>query len=104
METILITGSEGNIGKYLVRHFEKKYPDFRIIRVKLKEHENEPYKQGNLYCGDLSDDAFVKKIFEENKIDYVIHAAARLYGVAGFNKDVYVLFAWPIRIKSLIMP
>ena len=97
METILITGSEGNIGKYLVRHFEKKYPDFRIIRVKLKEHENEPYKQGNLYCGDLSDDAFVKKIFEENKIDYVIHAAARLYGVAGFNKDVYGLFSNDIK-------
>jgi len=90
--TILITGSEGNIGTYLVRYLQKTRPDFKIIRTKLKEKEDEPFKKDNLYIGNLSDNAFVKRIFEENKIDYVIHAAARLYGVAGFNKDVYGLF------------
>jgi len=92
MNTVLITGSEGNIGSYLIGYFEEKWPNFKIIRVKLKDNENEPYKKDNLYIGDLADNSFVEKIFEENKIDYVIHAAARLYGIAGFNKDVYGLF------------
>jgi len=92
MNTILVTGSEGNIGKYLVKKLEEKYPDYKIIRVKLKEKNDEPLKDGNLYIGDLTDNSFVAKIFEENKIDYVIHGAARLYGVAGFNKDVFGLY------------
>ena len=93
MNTILITGSEGNIGTYLVKHIQNTKPDFRIIRVKLKEGKNDPEKQDNIYFGDLTDKIFVDKIFQENKIDYVIHGAARLYGVAGFNKDVYGLFS-----------
>lgn len=97
MSTILITGSEGNIGTYLLKHIEKTRPDFKIIRVKLKEREDEPEKKDNLYIGDLTDGSFVAKIFKENKIDYVIHMAARLYGVAGFNKDVYGLFSNDIK-------
>ena len=95
--TILITGSEGNIGRYLVRYFQETWPDFKIIRIKLKEKENEAPKKNNLYIGDLTDSSFVKRIFQENKIDYVIHAAARLYGVAGFNQDVYGLFSNDIK-------
>lgn len=97
MNTVLITGSEGNIGTYLVRHFQETRPDFKIIRVKLKEKKDEPPKKDNLYIGDLTDSSFVKRIFQENKIDYVIHAAARLYGVAGFNQDVYGLFSNDIK-------
>jgi nucleoside-diphosphate-sugar epimerase len=91
--TILITGSEGNIGTYLVSYIQKTRPDFKIIRVKLKEKkEDASSKNNNIYIGDLTDGSFVKRIFQENKIDYVIHAAARLYGVAGFNQDVFGLF------------
>lgn len=97
MNTILITGSEGNVGTYLVQYLQKVRPDFKIIRVKLKEKEGEPSKKDNLYIGDLSDNSFVKRIFQENKIDYIIYAAARLYGAAGFNKDVYGLFSNDIK-------
>jgi len=89
MSTVLVTGSEGNIGTYLVRSIRRQHPDMRIIRVKLRERDDEPDKQGDLYIGDLRDPSFIKKIFAENQIDYVIHGAARLYGVAGFNKDVH---------------
>lgn len=92
MGTVLITGSEGNIGTYLVRYLEMKYPELRIIRVKLRENSSEPEKIGSMYIGDLQDKIFVEKIFQENQIDYVIHMAARLYGVAGFNKDIHGLF------------
>jgi nucleoside-diphosphate-sugar epimerase len=97
MNTILITGSEGNIGTYLINHIKKTKPDFKLIRVKLREREDEPEREGDIYIGDLTDKSFVDKIFRENKIDYVIHGAARLYGVAGFNKDVYGLFSNDIK-------
>jgi nucleoside-diphosphate-sugar epimerase len=93
VKKILIAGSEGNIGTYLVERIKKTRPDFKIIRVKLKQKKNERTKSGDLYIGDLTDPSFVNRIFKENKIDYVIHAAARLYGVAGFNEDVYGLYA-----------
>ena len=90
--TILITGSEGNIGQYVVKSLQKDYPEAKIIRVKFVKDINDFDNQNLLYSGDLCDANFVKRIFTENKIDYVIHMAARLYGVAGFNSDVYGLF------------
>ncbi|MEK7116253.1 MAG: NAD-dependent epimerase/dehydratase family protein, partial [Patescibacteria group bacterium] len=89
MNTVLVTGSEGNIGTYLVQAIQRLQPDMRIIRVKLREQEDASLKNGNVYVGDLRDPAFVSNLFTENQIDYVIHGAARLYGVAGFNEDVY---------------
>lgn len=89
--TILVTGSEGNIGQYVIRALRKQYPQAKIIRVELSEEGPSFDSEKMLYSGDLQDKSFVKKIFDEHKIDYVIHMAARLYGVAGFNSDVYGL-------------
>ena len=36
--------------------------------------------------GDLSEESFVKSIFVQHKIDYVIQAAARIFGVRGFHQ------------------
>ena len=68
METILVTGSEGNIGTYLVSYLEKTRPDFRIIRVKLKENSGDTSQTGNIYIGDLADNSFVEKIFQADHI------------------------------------
>lgn len=87
--TILVTGSEGNIGTYLVNDLRLKYPDAKIIRVSMKEDDENFSAKDNLYFGDLRDNKFVARIFKENEIDYIIHAAARLYGVKGFNSDVF---------------
>lgn len=87
--TILVTGSEGNIGTYLVKALRRNYPEAKIIRVGLKDGGEQFLAKDNLYLGDLRDNRFVERIFSEHAIDYVIHAAARLYGVAGFNSDVY---------------
>jgi UDP-glucose 4-epimerase len=88
---ILVTGSEGNLGKYLVEALREKYAKDAIIRVALGSEEKF-IPEENFYLGDLTDPAFVKRIFSEQKIDYVVHLAARLYGVAGFNADVFGLF------------
>jgi dTDP-glucose 4,6-dehydratase len=33
MKNILITGGAGFIGSHLVKHFVRKYPDYRIINI-----------------------------------------------------------------------
>lgn len=92
MKNILITGSEGNIGAYLVRHLQNFAPDVAVIRVKRKESPGEPEKMGNLYIGDLSDRSFVEKIFRENTVDYVIHLAARSYNLNDIEKSAYQIY------------
>jgi len=93
MNTILITGSEGNIGTYLVKHLEKTRPDFKIIRIKLKEMGNDVVDKGGVYFGNLSDSIFVKNIFQENKIDYVIHLASRNYNINDIKNNAYEIYS-----------
>ncbi len=59
IQNILITGSGGFIGKNLKKYFENKY---KILSPRSFEL-------------DLLDGAAVNKYFEENKIDFIIHAA-----------------------------
>ncbi len=89
MNTVLITGSEGNIGTYLVGHLKKTHPETKIIRVNIKAIEQNSVDSDCVYIGDLGDASFVEKIFQENTIDYVIHAAARQYSSDGFKDDAY---------------
>ena len=92
MNTILVTGSEGNIGTYLVKYLERARLDFRVIRVKLKDKEDDAEKNGDIYFGNLSDSIFVQKIFQENKIDYVIHLASRNYNINDLKNNAYEIY------------
>jgi len=87
MITILVTGSEGSLGPFLV---EKIYQTFRsvcVIRVG-RSRKLPPDGRSIYYWGDLSDLQFIQQIFSENKISYVIHCAARWNG---FNQDTGIL-------------
>ncbi len=69
--SILITGSSGFIGQYLSLKFSK---NFCVIGIDTKSLKNN-------YCDyfynfDIRDEEKIKKIFENHKIDYVIHSAA----------------------------
>ncbi len=86
MTTILITGSEGVIGQSLVNYFHTHHPDVRLIRISLSNSNNP-----EIITGDLNDRSVVKKIFNEQPIDYVIHTAAFPYGKAGFDQP-YTVF------------
>jgi len=84
---ILVTGSAGFIGF----HTAKKLLEMGFFVIgadnfndyydpSLKEDRNkilENFDNFKLYRGDLSDELFVQKIFEENKIDQVCHLAAQ---------------------------
>lgn len=87
MNTILVTGSEGNIGSYIVRRLSEKYPEAKIIRVGRKTRQVKDY-----YAGDLRDPSFVKHFFSDYVIDYVIHAAAEIYDAAVYKSSPYDIF------------
>ncbi len=83
-KNILITGGAGFIGSHVVRRLVNKYPEYKIYNLdkltyagnleNLKDIEGK--ENYTFIKGDICDAAFLKSIFEENKITHVLHLAA----------------------------
>ena len=83
-KNILITGGAGFIGSHVVRLFVNKYPNYRIINMdsltyagnlaNLKDIEDKDNYTFVKY--DICNFDAVKKVFDQYKIDNVIHLAA----------------------------
>ena len=84
MKTILITGGAGFIGSHVIRRMITSSPDTRILNLdqltyagnleNLKDVEHAPNYQ--FIRGDITDAAFLEKLFSDEEIDGVIHLAA----------------------------
>jgi dTDP-glucose 4,6-dehydratase len=84
MKKILITGGAGFIGSHVVRLFVNKYPEIQIFNLdKLTYAGNlqnitdiEASHNYTFIKGDIVDDAFIQKLFQEHQFDGVVHLAA----------------------------
>jgi len=84
MKTLLITGGAGFIGSHVVRRMVNNHPDTRVLNLdqltyagnleNLKDVENAPNYQ--FIRGDITQPSFLEKLFQEYRIDSVIHLAA----------------------------
>jgi nucleoside-diphosphate-sugar epimerase len=85
---VLVTGSEGSlmqavIPKLIDQGHEVVGVDNLVRYGERLGHAGENY---TFVRGDLTDRDFVNVLMREHKPDYVIQAAARIYGIGGFNK------------------
>ncbi|MCF8331807.1 MAG: dTDP-glucose 4,6-dehydratase [Bacteroidales bacterium] len=81
---ILITGGAGFIGSHVIRTMVNNYPDYHIYNLdkltyagnlkNLTDIENK--SNYSFIKGDIVDDAFIMKLFDDYKFDSVIHLAA----------------------------
>jgi UDP-N-acetylglucosamine 4,6-dehydratase/5-epimerase len=80
--SILITGASGYLSRFLLKHIDRNKYDKIICLIHSEKIFKENfflYKECVVYKGDISDENFIREVFESNKINYVIHTAALKY-------------------------
>ena len=73
---ILVCGGAGYIGSHAVRQLIDKGEEVIIVDNLETGHEDAIHPKAKFYKVDISDEKSLNNVFEENKIDEVIHFAA----------------------------
>lgn len=101
--TVLVAGSEGSLMQAVIPTLLAQGHTVigadNFFRYGTVERER-PY---TFIQGDLCDEAFVEKIFTEHSIDYVLQAAARIFGVRGFHKYPADILSFDVRLHQNIL-
>lgn len=78
--SILVTGGAGYIGSHTVAQLVENGEDV-VILDNLEKGHRDAILDGKLLVGDIRDDDFLEKVFNDNDIESVIHFAA--YSLVG---------------------
>jgi UDP-glucose 4-epimerase len=83
--TVLVTGSEGSLAGWIIK---KMSNDYNVIGIdNCARYGNQDRERDYTFLqGELCDFAWVDSVFERYKPTYVLHCAAKIYGVVGFHK------------------
>jgi len=82
---ILVTGSEGSLMQFVIPLLVKK--EYNVIGIDIKESlENSNTCNYKFYQRDCRNIEELKDVFSITHFDFVIHAAATIYGIVGFHK------------------
>ncbi len=88
-DRILVTGAKGLVGSALVEHLKNE--GYKNV-IELGRHD----------C-DLIDTTSTRRFFEEQRPDYVFHAAARVYGIMGNMKNKALSFYDNVMINTNVV-
>ncbi|TDF92132.1 UDP-glucose 4-epimerase GalE [Paenibacillus piri] len=72
---VLVTGGAGYIGSHTVAELLARGEEV-VVADNLQQGHRQAVLGGKLYEGDIRDAAFMDRVFQENRIDAVIHFAA----------------------------
>ncbi|KAK9456984.1 hypothetical protein V1511DRAFT_495882 [Dipodascopsis uninucleata] len=98
IKNILVTGGEGFIASWIVRHLALQYPHYKVICLDNLDYcsslNNTAYLTENctnyvFVEGDITCPETVKKVLEDHQIDTVIHLAALSHVDLSFGGNSY---------------
>ena len=76
MTTLLVTGGAGYIGSHMVYELVDRGMDVVVADNLETGHREALHPKARFYEGDIRNRAFVDSVFENERIDAVIHFAA----------------------------
>jgi len=89
-KTVLVTGAAGSLGSKICRALSDK--NYNVVGTDVN-HGDFVFRSD---CFDLTShigQMYIQRMMEESNPDFVIHCAATIYGVAGFNDNGYDIFS-----------
>ena len=97
-ETILVIGSNGQIGSELVEKLREDYGSNRVIASDVREASAESKSQGPFIQMDAMDSKQVFEVVKKNKVTQVYMLAAMLSATA----EQKVKLAWKLNMEGLL--
>lgn len=104
MKRVLVTGSEGSLMQSVIPKLIAKGHSVSGVDNLVRYGKRPGHAQGyTFYKGDLTDYFYVQDLLDSIKPHYVIQAAARIYGVGGFNSHCADILGNDVALHSNIL-